>query len=125
MPDQFYLGRCVIVLKRKCGALADLTKEEVIDFWENVVKKLEAAFKRSFGAVMFNWTCMMNDAYKNDPPDPQVHWHLRPRYDRVVEFEGETFTDPNFGHHYERHTERVISEDVRRKIIKKLQGNIF
>lgn len=72
MPKQLYLGRCVIVLKRKCGNLAGLNQEEVIDFSE-VVKKLEGTLRKTFQATMFNWTCLMNDAYKEAPPNPQVH----------------------------------------------------
>lgn len=121
MPDQTYFGRCVVVLKRKCGDLADVTNEEMIDLLENVVRKLESAFRKAFGATMFNWACLMNNAYQEKPPDPQVHWHLRPRYDRIVEFEGETFVDSDFGHHYERHTERVVGDDIREKIIMKLR----
>jgi diadenosine tetraphosphate (Ap4A) HIT family hydrolase len=62
-PNQTYLGRCFVVLKRHCGDLAELEKEE----WEEyagLVKRLEAALRKSFGATMFNWTCLMNDAYK-------------------------------------------------------------
>jgi diadenosine tetraphosphate (Ap4A) HIT family hydrolase len=65
-PDQAYLGRCVILLNRDCGNLSGLTKEEVLDFHENIVKKLESTFKKVFDATMFNWTCLMNHAYKKE-----------------------------------------------------------
>ena len=57
-----YLGRCIIILKKHCGELSGLTKEEWNDFGE-VATKMEDALKKAFGAVMFNWTSMMNDAY--------------------------------------------------------------
>ena len=60
-PEQTYLGRSVIVLKRKCGEFSGLTHEEAIDFIDNVVKKLENGYKDAFGAVMFNWCCLMNN----------------------------------------------------------------
>lgn len=106
-PDQYYLGRSVVVAKRKVGDLADLTKDEWLDF-ANLVKNYEAALKKTFGATMFNWTCLMNDAYKNDPPVPQVHWHVRPRYIKPAVFEGIEFEDREFGHHYARHTDREV-----------------
>lgn len=118
--DQIYLGRSYVILKRACGDLADITTEELLDFHE-IVKKYELAFRKAFGAVMFNWTCLMNSAYQNNPPDPQVHWHVRPRYDKPVEFGGELFTDKVFGHHYERNTERSISEELKSQIIKMVQ----
>ncbi len=122
MDDQTYLGRCVIVLKRKCGDLAEVTEEEMLDFL-NLVKILESKARRAFGAVMFNWGCLMNDAYQNTPPDPQVHWHFRPRYDREVTFAGEKFVDTDFGHHYLRGTSRILSDAVRQEIIKALQSS--
>lgn len=68
-PDQGYLGRCVVVLNRHCGSLAELKPEEITDFIK-IVKNLEFALKRSFNATMFNWTCLMNEAYRSNPPNP-------------------------------------------------------
>ena len=121
--DQYYVGRCYIPLKRECGNLADLKKEEILDFFE-LVKKIENSLKKSFNATMFNWSCLMNNAYKDKSPKPQVHWHLRPRYRNKVEFEGEVFEDKEFAHHYERKTDRKLSSEVRIKIIKKIRENL-
>jgi len=125
MKDQLYFGRCVVVLKRKCGDLADLTQAEIIDFL-NVVKKIEMLFRKTFGATMFNWSCLMNNAYQEDEPKPHVHWHFRPRYDEVVEFAGVTFKDPNFGHHYLRgqENEHIVSDKILKLIKLKLQENL-
>lgn len=122
--DQTYLGRCVVMLNRNCGDLADLTHEELIDFLENVVKKLEKAFREVFKARMFNWTCLMNNAYLESNPKPQVHWHFRPRYNIDVKVLDEVFTDPNFGHHYKRNSDKVVSNEVREEIIKKVQAHV-
>lgn len=97
--DQRYLGRSVVVLKRKCGDLAEVTEEEFLDF-RAIVGRLESLFRKTFGATMFNWACLMNLAYREVPPNPQVHWHFRPRYNHPVEIAGEKFEDPNFGSHY-------------------------
>lgn len=53
--DQSYFGRCVIVLKRDCGTLAEVTQEEMLDFLK-LVQKYEATFKKEYGAVMFNYS---------------------------------------------------------------------
>ena len=42
--DQYYLGRCYIPLKRKCGNLAELKEDEIIDFF-SLLKKLENAIR--------------------------------------------------------------------------------
>jgi len=121
--EQSYLGRCLVVLKRHCGDLAELRPEEWSDFAE-LVKKLESALRKAFGATMFNWTCLMNNAYQHDPPNPHVHWHFRPRYDHEVKFAGVVFRDPGFGHHYDRMRVQRVSEDVKRKIIEEIKQNL-
>lgn len=121
--DQAYLGRAVVELKRKCGTLSDLTNAEWLDFG-NVVKKYETLISNSFGATMFNWTCLMNNAYQRNPPDPQVHWHVRPRYDHKVIFEGMEFEDKEFGKHYNREAKLVIENTILQKLIKKIQNSV-
>ncbi len=121
--DQTYLGRCYVTLKRHCGDLAELKKEEILDFLE-LVKKLESAFKKAFNATMFNWTCLMNNAYQEKNPTPHVHWHFRPRYNHLVKFAGLVFEDKEFGHHYARNTERKISNEVQEKIIEEIKENL-
>ncbi|MFZ2522192.1 MAG: HIT family protein [Minisyncoccia bacterium] len=125
VPQQLYLGRSVVVLKRECGDLADLNKDEIFDFFE-VVKKLENLFKETFKATMFNWACLMNNAYQIPFPKPQVHWHFRPRYKDPIEVDSLVFKDPNFGHYYLRgeKDERVVNGDVLISINKKLQEKI-
>jgi diadenosine tetraphosphate (Ap4A) HIT family hydrolase len=120
--DQLYLGRCVVLLNRPCGDLADLSKEEMLDFLK-VVQKLQELLKRTFSAAMFNWSCLMNNAYQNNPPDPQVHWHFRARYRHPVEFNGQTFTDPNFGH-YPSHDEALVSGEMLEAIGSKLRDGL-
>jgi diadenosine tetraphosphate (Ap4A) HIT family hydrolase len=115
-PDQAYLGRCVIVLKRDCGEISNLTSDEWMDFHKSIVQKLESAFKKAFNATMFNWTCLMNNAFKAENPKPHVHWHFRPRYREDVKFAGEQFQDLEFAHHYNRERKMIVSKDVLEKI---------
>lgn len=122
-PDQTYLGRCYVTLKRHCGDLAELKKEEMLDFLE-IVKRLESAMKKAFNAIMFNWTCLMNNAYREKNPNPHVHWHFRPRYNHKIKFAGLEFEDKNFGEHYLSGTNRKISKEVKEKIIKEIKQNL-
>lgn len=120
-PDQYYLGRCVVSAKRDVGAMSDLTNEEWLDFAE-LSRKIEKGFKEKFGATMFNWTCLMNNAYQEENPHPCVHWHLRPRYAQPVEFAEQTFEDKEFGHHYARETEQEVSPEVFNQIVKEIKN---
>ena len=119
--EQSYLGRCVILLKRDCGELSNLKSEEWLDFNENIVKKLESTFKKVFDATMFNWTCLMNNAYQKENPKPYVHWHFRPRYNHNVKFGEEEFHDPDFAHHYNRERKNFISKELLKKIFNEVK----
>ncbi len=115
LDNQYYLGRCVVVLKRRCEALSDLTNDEVKELFF-VIKKMENVLKKVFGATNFNWTCLMNDAQKKGRDNPQVHLHLWPRYKNKIEFAGEIFEDEVFAHHYDKKKNKIVSEDVLNKI---------
>jgi len=95
-PDQRNLGTCVVALKRDETELSGLSADEWADL-ACVVRGLEFAVKKAFSATMFNWGCLMNSSYLEDPPSPHLHWHFIPRYQKPVEFHGKTFEDPCFG----------------------------
>lgn len=121
MDDQLYLGRLVVVLNtppnRRVEHLRDIPIVAHIDLLQ-IVSVLENSLIRAFNATMFNWCCLMNNAYQEAEPKPHVHWHFRPRYNRPVEFQGLTFQDPNFGHHYLREDghRRLVDEEMKLKI---------
>lgn len=126
--DQYCLGRCVVLLKRPCQHLSEISEEEATNLFE-IIKKLENGFLKIFGANMFNWTCLMNDFYKKlryneNKDDPQVHLHFRPRYKNKVEFAGEVFIDEEFAHHYKRKSDKKVSDEVMKKIAKKIREAI-
>lgn len=125
--DQRYVGRAVIVAKTpERMSLSELTPDEWADFSTNVVRVYEAAVKKAFGAELSNWTCLMNLAYRNDPPDPHVHWHVRPRYRHPVEIDGEAYPDHEFGDHYAFRPAKTVSaqraEMIRVKILEAIRN---
>lgn len=122
--DQMYLGRLVIKTKEPRSSLPDITEEEQKDFFL-LIKKLESFYKEVVGATMFNYSCLMNDAYR-DNETPHVHFHLRPRYKNPVTILGNTFMDPNFGEHYisptlEKIEPQEVSEEAKSFIVNKIQ----
>lgn len=120
--DQKLLGRCYVSLKRHSGSLSDVSAAEWTDL-RKVVKKLESAIKRAFGAKMFNWNCYMNNAYQVTPSYPHVHWHLRPRYDHPVIFGGQKFYDRDFGH-AAKTTRRIASKQTQTMIAAGIRDKI-
>jgi len=123
--DQLYLGRCYVPLKRSCGDLAEVSEEEILDFLV-VVRRFECGVREAFGATMFNWACLMNNAYQEPDLKPQVHWHVRPRYAQPTAVAGETFADPNFGHHYLREDtdKRIVSSEMLAAIARTLREHL-
>ncbi len=97
--EQDYIGRCILVLKRHCGSLSELTDGEWGEL-HMLVRKVETALKTALEAALCNWSCLMNSFYKGSDPDPHLHIHVRPRYDRPVTLNGRVYVDNEFGHHY-------------------------
>lgn len=124
ISDQAYLGRCVILLKRDCGKMSNLTSDEWMDFHKNIVQKLESAFKKAFNVTMFNWCCLMNNAFQVENPKPHIHWHFRPRYKQDVKFAEEQFQDLEFAHHYNRERKMIVSKDILEKISEEVKQHL-
>lgn len=121
--NQSYLAYSIIILKRDCGEVSLILDEEWEEF-KQLTRILEKGIKNTFGARMFNWTCLMNDAYKNNNPKPQIHWHLRPRYNKNVEFAKLRFEDPEFSHHYNKFRKNFVSVDILKLIGEEINKNL-
>jgi diadenosine tetraphosphate (Ap4A) HIT family hydrolase len=114
-PSQRYLGTCVIAIKRHCSNLSELEDVEWMEF-SKIVREMEIIIQNLFKPTLFNWSCFKNAAYRSDNPDPEVHWHLIPRYNCEIEYHGIKFEDPDFGY---------IPQPITREIPKKVMDNIL
>jgi len=123
--NQYYLGRSFVIYKGEATHLSDLSTEVFIDL-KKVIDLLEVSIKKAFGATHYNWTCLMNDYYKpkNRDKKKELHLHLWVRYENKVEFEGETFKDEVFGHHYDKTKEKLVNQKLLSKIAKKISSFI-
>jgi diadenosine tetraphosphate (Ap4A) HIT family hydrolase len=119
--NQAYFGRAYVTLLKHKGSLSELSSEEWQDF-EVLVKKLETAYHKAFGADPLNWSCLMNNAYQEKPYSPHVHWHLMPRYEKSVQIGGLTFEDEEFGHMFAPFKERIVDDRVVEEIAEKLKS---
>ena len=122
-PDQGYLGRSYVTLKRHEGDLASLSNDEWVEFAE-ILRKFESAVKEAFNAEVFNWGCLMNNAYQVEPALPHIHWHVRPRYRSDVAVNDTTFSDPLFGYHYDRSQSNVVSDITLSVIRETIQAHL-
>ena len=118
--EQDYIGRCILVLKRHAGSLSELTDDE----WEDLRKliyKVEACLKTVLGATLCNWSCLMNSFYKEANPNSHLHVHVRPRYDKPVTINDNTYIDNEFGHHYAMNKCVAIPDDDRETVFSMLK----
>ena len=118
--EQDYIGRCILVLKRHCNSLSALT----VDEWDELrmlICKVEACLKTVLGAALCNWSCLMNSFYKEETPDPHLHIHVRPRYNKPVMLNGSTYIDSEFGHHYAVKKSGVISVKDKKEVFIRLK----
>ncbi len=98
--DQGYLGRCMVIAKHHIANKEELSEETVLELHYLQVD-LENAVSHTLGATMCNWTQLGNHAYRDNDPNPHLHYRMRPRYGEPVEFDGRYFEDPAFGEMYD------------------------
>ena len=118
-----YLGRAFVSLNVHKGSLSELDTQDWEEF-QRIVRKLEPAYKKAFGAVPLNWGCFMNNAFQSDPVNPHVHWHIFPRYKVAPVVDGITFDDPLYGRFYDDKAEHMVSDETAEKIAQILRDNI-
>ena len=123
-PNQCLVGRCVVNLKRHSGNLAELTKEEILD-WLDLVKNHETALQDAFGATMFNWSCYMNHAYRENMPNPHIHWWAVPRYNHIVSIGSWSFEDPQFGNPYSHDRWLEVPMDIHQQIGEQIRSAVL
>ena len=54
-------------------------------------------------------------------PDPHVHWWAVPRYIQPVVIGDWTFTDLDFGGHYDHHRWMDVPEEIRQQVAELMQ----
>lgn len=115
-----YFGRAYMTLREHKGSLGSLSKEQWADF-EEAVRRLEEAYKTVYGAEPLNWGCFMNHAFRAEPFNPHVHWHIFPRYKNTPVLDGVAYDDPLFGNFYDDKAERLVSDETAEKIAARLR----
>lgn len=93
---QDHPGYCIVANKKE--ALSELTDEDWMELGK-LEKELERVCKKLFGATMFNFCCLMNNAYR-DNETPHVHYHFVPRYKNELNLFGKKYKDRHFGYNF-------------------------
>lgn len=87
-PEQITVGTLVLAAKSEATHLGALTNDEWSEF-ASVCSFAENLLRSVFGAEKFNYLALMMK-------DPNVHFHLVPRYSKPVAVGGQQFDDPDW-----------------------------
>lgn len=87
-PKQATLGALVLAAYDPAGTFSEIS-ERAFGELKQVTSDLEAALQRAFGYDRINYLMLMM-------VDPDVHFHVLPRYEEDREFEGGVFADPGW-----------------------------
>ena len=93
---QEFVGNCIISCNKE--SLSELTNDEWLELGK-LEKELERVTKKLFGATMFNFACLMNNAYR-DNEKPHVHFHFVPRYKNELKIFNKVYKDRHFGYNF-------------------------
>ena len=107
---QDYVGRCILVLNRHCESLSELDASEWLEL-KDIINRLEYIYKEVLGAELCNWSCLMNNFYKEAEPNPHLHLHVRPRYKNPITINDHLYGDAEFAHHYALKKESLLLDD--------------
>ncbi len=114
-PSQFLLGVGVLVHKEHKEGLTSLSGADMTEALA-IIKSIEVALKRSFSPDWFNYL-QTNNSVRH------FHFHIIPRYQRSVEFEGEVFHDKTFSGMPEESHRRLPANTVK-NMISTIQGHL-
>lgn len=95
---QEFPGDCIIASNNNRESLSELTEEEWYELGQ-LEKELERISTKLFGATMFNFACLMNNAYR-DNETPNVHFHFIPRYKNPTKILNKIYKDKHFGYNF-------------------------
>lgn len=91
---QEFPGYCIIGNDKE--SLSELEPEAWVELGQ-IEKELERVCTKLFGATMFNFACLMNNAYRDDEK-PMVHYHFIPRYKNKLNIFDKIYKDKHFGY---------------------------
>lgn len=91
---QEFPGQCIISCNKE--SLSDLSSDDWVELGI-LEKELERVCKKLFNATMFNFACLMNNAYR-DNEKPHVHFHFIPRYNGERIILNKKYKDKHFGY---------------------------
>ena len=115
--NQGYLGRSVLWCKRENALdLMDATSEERAELFA-ILSEMKKTLEEAFDVSWMNYAFLGNETR-------HLHGHVIPRYSSERIFEGQKFTDKEYGHNWRTDKNFNTSVEMLQAIKKKLQDTI-
>ena len=110
---QVTLGSLILITKDDVTAFSRLSDDAFAEL-PVAIKSIEQTLKRAFGNDKINYFMLMM-------ADPEVHFHVIPRYSRDVEFEGVMFQDRSWPGPADLKQKNEIDKNIFNALIEKLR----
>jgi diadenosine tetraphosphate (Ap4A) HIT family hydrolase len=107
-PAQVTLGSLVLVCREPVQAFSDLSPRAFAELGE-VVGRIERSLRRAFAYDRINYLMLMM-------VDPDVHFHVIPRYAQERPFRGNLFRDPGWPGQPDLSQANEVDDEVRESI---------
>ena len=113
-PAQVTLGSLVLAAFEPARALAELSRESFTEFGE-VVRDIEQSLARAVAFDKINYLLLMM-------VDPDVHFHVIPRYAAERSFAGVKFTDPGWPGIPDLSRKNTVSDETMQRILSHIRA---
>ena len=113
-PQQVTLGSLVLVCKEPAGAFSNLSPSAFSEL-HDVVGKIESALARAFAYDKINYLMLMM-------VDPDVHFHVLPRYAKARRFQDHEFHDHGWPGPPDLKRVNAIDDAIAAALLKRLQA---
>jgi diadenosine tetraphosphate (Ap4A) HIT family hydrolase len=113
-PQQATLGALVLVCREEATAFAAISAEAFAEL-STAVRETEAALRRAFAYDKINYLMLMM-------VDPNVHFHVLPRYAEPRDFAGVRFSDAGWPRQPDLAAAPVVTDACRAALLTTLRG---
>ena len=111
-PTQLTLGTLVLVAHEPVQSFSALSSVSFTEL-QTVTRKVDSALKKAFQYDKLNYLMLMM-------VDPDVHFHVIPRYAQAREFSGKTFSDASWPGVPDFSKTNETDQEMNQKIISQL-----
>lgn len=114
-PEQATLGAVVLACSEPVQSFGEVSADGFREL-QRVTAALEQVLQSTFNYQKLNYLMLMMI-------DPDVHFHVLPRYDSEVTFAGTAFADAGWPGPPQLGSHTPVDDDVRQTLLNTLRGN--